>query len=156
MYIHSIFTKAKTILFMFLTCWLIEIFTTFYRADVSLFKQVNVDPLLIRKLWEKGKLILKDQGNLIIVIFLFFSFSFAGDIRQNTFSFLKLMSVIFYQILIFSPNDSLSKTVKCFLFHLKSSFCSWDIKIFVFFPFFSTLSRFKRTNGSGIINDVMH
>ena len=34
----------------------------------------------------------------------------------------------------FSPNDSPSKTEKCFLFHLKSSFHSWDIQIFVF-PF---------------------
>ena len=37
---------------------------------------------------------------------------------------------------------------KCFLFHLKSSFRSRDIQVFVFFPFFSTLSRFKRANGS--------
>ena len=40
---------------------------------------------------------------------------------------------------------------KCFLFHQKSSFRSWDIKIFVFFPFLSTIFRLKRTNGSGII-----
>ena len=40
---------------------------------------------------------------------------------------------------------------KCFLFHLKSSF-----QIFVFFPFLSTLSRFKRINGSGIIYDVIN
>ena len=69
---------------------------------------------------------------------------------------LKLASIIFYQNFIFSPNDSPSKTVKCFLFHLKISFRFRDIQIFVFFPFLSTLSRFKRTNGSGIINDVMH
>ena len=40
------------------------------------------------------------------------------------FSSLKLVSAIFYQIFIFSPNDSPSKTMKCFLFHLKSSFHS--------------------------------
>ena len=36
---------------------------------------------------------------------------------------LKLVSAIFYQI-IFSSNDSPLKTEKCFLFHLKSFFCS--------------------------------
>ena len=46
---------------------------------------------------------------------------------------LKLVSAIFYQIFIFSPNDSPLKTEKCFLFHLKSSFCSRDIQNFVFF-----------------------
>ena len=48
---------------------------------------------------------------------------------------LKLVSAIFYEFFIFLPNDSPSKTVKnVFLFHLKSSFCSWDIQIFVIFP----------------------
>ena len=48
--------------------------------------------------------------------------------------FLKLVSTIFYQIFIFSPNDSPSKTMKnIFLLHLKSSFRSPDIQIFVIF-----------------------
>ena len=48
---------------------------------------------------------------------------------------LKLVSAISYQIFIFSPNHYPSKTVKkCFLFHLKSSFRSQDIQIFVIFP----------------------
>ena len=43
----------------------------------------------------------------------------------------------FYQIFIFSPNDSPSKTMKnVFLFHRKRSFRSPGIKIFVFFPSF--------------------
>ena len=46
---------------------------------------------------------------------------------------LKLVSAIFHQFFIFSPNDSPSKTERCFLFHLKSSFPQ-DIQIFVFFP----------------------
>ena len=46
---------------------------------------------------------------------------------------LKLVSAIFYRILIVLPNDSPLKTEKCFLFHLKSSFCSRDIQIFVIF-----------------------
>ena len=67
---------------------------------------------------------------------------------------LKLVSAIFYQIFIFSPKESPSNYKKCFLFHRKSSFRSQDIQIFVFFPFFSTLPRFKRTNRGGIIYDV--
>ena len=46
---------------------------------------------------------------------------------------LKLVSTIFYQIYIFPSNDSPSKTEKCFLFHLKSSFRSQDNQIFVVF-----------------------
>ena len=62
------------------------------------------------------------------------------DIKQNVL--LKLVSTIsnFY----FSPNDILSKTMKnVFLFHLKSSFCSQDIQIFVFpsSPFFLPVSH---------------
>ena len=69
---------------------------------------------------------------------------------------LKLVFAIFYQFFIFSPSDRPSKTEKCFLFHLKSSFCSWDIQIFVIFPLPFCTSRFKRTNGSEIIYDVMN
>ena len=43
----------------------------------------------------------------------------------------KLVSTIFYQILIFSSNGRPSKTMKCF--HLKSSFRSQDIQTFVTF-----------------------
>ena len=46
---------------------------------------------------------------------------------------LKLVSTIFYQIFIFPSNDRPSKTMKYILFYLKSSFCSQDIQIFVFF-----------------------
>ena len=63
----------------------------------------------------------------------------------------------FLSIFHFSPNDRPSKTMKSvFLFHLKSSFRSKNIQIFVFFPILSTLSRFKRKNGSGIIYDVIN
>ena len=43
---------------------------------------------------------------------------------------LKFVSAISYQIFIFSPNDSPSYE-KYFLFHLKSSFRSQNIQIFV-------------------------
>ena len=49
------------------------------------------------------------------------------------YKYLKLVSAIFYQIFIFSPNDSPFKADKCFLFYLKSSFRSRDIQIFVIF-----------------------
>ena len=45
----------------------------------------------------------------------------------------KLVSAIFYQIFGFPPNDNPSKTMKCFLFHQKSSFRSRDIQTFVIF-----------------------
>ena len=54
------------------------------------------------------------------------------------FLFLKLVFAIFYQIFIFSPNHSPSKSMKnVFLYHLKGSFRSQDIQIFVvfFLPF---------------------
>ena len=45
---------------------------------------------------------------------------------------LKLVSAIFYEIFIFSPNEKkpFKNYEKCFLFHLKSSFGSRDIQIF--------------------------
>ena len=67
------------------------------------------------------------------------------------------MSAIFYEIFIFLPIDSPLKTMKSvFSFHLKSSSPSRDIQIYVIFPLFSTLSIFKRANGSGIIYEVMN
>ena len=56
---------------------------------------------------------------------------------------LKLVSVIFYQIFIFHQMTALQKLWKIFLFHLKSSFCSRDIQIFVFLssPLFSPVSH---------------
>ena len=47
--------------------------------------------------------------------------------------FIKLVSAIFYQIFIFSPNDNPSKIEKCILFHLKSSLFL-SSQIFVIFP----------------------
>ena len=71
--------------------------------------------------------------------------------------FLKLVSAIFYHILIFSPNDSPSKTLKnVFYFIQKALFVLEIFKFLLFFPFLSTLSRYKRTNGSGIIYNVMN
>ena len=70
------------------------------------------------------------------------------------FLFLKLVLLFFYQISIFSPNVSSWKTIKnVFLFRGKGPFRFKDIQIFVIF---STLSKFKRINGSGIIYDVMN
>ena len=82
---------------------------------------------------------------------------------QPTFLFLtyvnlKFLSTICYHFLIFSPSDSPLKTTKqifissekLFLFSRYSVFCD-------FFPsFLFTLFKFKRTNGSGIIYDVMN
>ena len=63
----------------------------------------------------------------------------------------------FLSFFIFLPNDSPSKTEKCFLFHLKNSFCSRDIEIFSkFYSSFPHFSDSNGTNGSGIIFDVMN
>ena len=65
--------------------------------------------------------------------------------------FLQLVSAIFYQIFIFSSSDRPSKTMKnVFDFILKALFVLEIFKFLLFFPFLSTLSRFKRANESGI------
>ena len=56
---------------------------------------------------------------------------------------LKLVSAFFIKFLFFHQMITIQK--------LKSSFRSPDIHIFVFFPFLSTLSKLKRTNGIEII-----
>ena len=69
---------------------------------------------------------------------------------------LKLVSANFYQIFIFSPNDSPSKTSKMFFISSKKLFSLSRYSNFCIFPFLSTLSRLKRTNGSRIIYDAMN
>ena len=55
-------------------------------------------------------------------------FVFQSAEKTSVSSGLKPVSTIFYQIFIFSPNDSPSKTKKnVFSFHSKSSFCFQDI-----------------------------
>ena len=63
--------------------------------------------------------------------------------RMSTF---KACVCYFLSNFYFSPNDSPSKTEKYFLFHLKSSFHSWDIPIFVFpsFPLLLPVSHWLR------------
>ena len=78
-------------------------------------------------------------------------------LHMSTHVMLKLLSAIFYQIFIFSPNDSLSKTMKNVFYFIKKTLFVLEIfNFFEIFPFLSKLSSFKRTNGSGIIYDVMH
>ena len=73
-------------------------------------------------------------------------------LRWYSFILLKLVSAIFYQIFISSPNDSPLKTMKnAFYFIEKALFVLEIFNFLKFFPLLSTLSRFKMTNGSGII-----
>ena len=58
--------------------------------------------------------------------------SFIFDLSTAVKLVLKLVSTIFYQIFIFQQMIALQELWKMFLFHLKSSFCSWDIQIFVY------------------------
>ena len=62
---------------------------------------------------------------------------------------------------VITKNSVMTKNSNWEIFKLvsaifKSSFRSRDIQFFVLFPFLSTLSRLKRTNGSGIIYDVIN
>ena len=56
---------------------------------------------------------------------------------------LKLVPAIFYQIFVSYHMTALWKLWKMFLFHLKSSFHSWNIQIFVFpsSPYFVPVSH---------------
>ena len=58
--------------------------------------------------------------------------------------YLKLMSAIFYQILIFSPNDSPLKTVKLFLLHRETLFV---LEIFKFLKVFRSFPHFPDSKG---------
>ena len=63
----------------------------------------------------------------------------------------------FFQIFIFLLNDTLSKTVKnVFISSKKANFILEIFKLLLFFLFLSTLSRCKRTNGRGIVYDVLN
>ena len=71
--------------------------------------------------------------------------------------FLKLVSAIFYQVFVFPPNNSPSKSMKSVFYFIKRAVFVLEIfKLLYFFPFLSLLSRYKRTNGSGINCDVMN
>ena len=71
---------------------------------------------------------------LELVIKVFSKLNYWPRIRQLLWStsFLVKACVRYLANFYFSPNDSPSKTMKHFLFHLKSSFHSRDIQIFVF------------------------
>ena len=70
---------------------------------------------------------------------------------------LELVSAIFYQILIFAPNDSLSKPGEIFFYFISKALFVLEIfNSLYFLLFLSTLSRFKMANGRGVSNDVMH
>ena len=69
---------------------------------------------------------------------------------------LKLVPAIFYQILIFSLNDSPLKTMKIFFISCKKLFLFSRHSNFCKFPSLPTHSRFKSANGSGIIYDAMN
>ena len=73
------------------------------------------------------------------------------NMGTSAFYFFKACVCYFHQIFI-SPNDSPSKTKKCFLFNLKSSFRSRDIQIFVFLSILLFLPVGPCFGGSSKIN----
>ena len=82
------------------------------------------------------------------------SFDQSSPGARLTLDDFKACVLYFYQIFIFSPNDSPLETMRNVFYF--SFFGSQYIQIFVFFPFLSTRSWFKKANGSGIIYDVMN
>ena len=69
----------------------------------------------------------------------------------------KLVSTLFYQIFIFSPNDSPLKTIQNVFYSVEKACFVLEIFNFLWFlPFLSTLSRFEGANRNGIIYDVMN
>ena len=99
----------------------------------------------------------KSSGCAISNSFIYDSSLSLSVSQLHSVKYLKLVSAIFYQICIFSSNDSLLKTIKnVFYFISKALFALEIFKFLWFFTFLSTRSRFKRTNGSGISYDVMN
>ena len=87
-------------------------------------------------------------------------FAFGLNIDHKFFNLsvavLKLVSAIFYQFFIFSPNDSPSDSMKNVFISSKKFFSFSRFQIFVIFSVLSTLSRFKRMKECGIIYDVIN
>ena len=73
-----------------------------------------------------------------MILFYWQKFPQLNESSLTAFSSLKLVSTIFIKFLFFHQMIVLQKLWKMILFHLKSSFRSRDIQIFVFlsFPFF--------------------
>ena len=67
----------------------------------------------------------------------------AKKVQNTYFIILKLVSAIFYQFVFLTKWQPFKNYEKCFLFHLKSSFRSRDIQIFVFLssPLFLPVSH---------------
>ena len=71
------------------------------------------------------------------------------------FHIFKLVSAFFIKILILHQMIALQKLWKMFFISSKKLFSFARYSHFYVFPFLSTLSRLKRTNGTGKIYDVM-
>ena len=69
---------------------------------------------------------------------------------------LKFVSAIFIKFLFFHQMIALQNLLKWFFTSSKKLFVLEIFKCLYFFPFLSALFRLKRTNGSGIIYDVMN
>ena len=78
----------------------------------------------------------------------------AGQAKQIS-SFKNCVHYLLSNFHFFTKWQSFKNYEKCFLFHLKSSLCS-QVTFFVFSPSFPLFADSKRTNGSGIIYDVMN
>ena len=82
--------------------------------------------------WGKKWLVDFNAGNNQLVSFDQSINTGSIDVKMDG-SVLKACVHYFLSFLFFPPNDTPSKTMKCFLFHLKRSFRSRDIQYFVIF-----------------------
>ena len=77
--------------------------------------------------------------------------------RSEAWNLVLILKLVFAFLIkyLFSLNDSPSKTIKNFLFHVKSSFRSRDIQVFVTFSLPFHTFQIQKDNGIGIIYDVI-
>ena len=114
-----------------------HLFVECYKVCCFFFLQIRKCPFLWRLATSGQQLLYCASG-----------WSYSTAFKPCLLFFIKLFFLYFFQIYIyFSPNDSTSKTIKnVFLFHLKSSFRSQNINIFVFLssPLFLPVSHCLR------------
>ena len=100
--------------------------------------------------WTRKLSFLKQNPYLINKNYFLFGF-----LRMFMGFWLKLVSAIFINFLFFQQMP-FKNYEKCLLFHLKSSFCFWDIQIFVFLSFLLFLPVGHCFTGWSEINVEVH
>ena len=96
----------------------------------------------------KGLKVLSNAYFILRALFVFKIFSFL------IFKYLKFVSANFYQIFIFPPNDSPSKTIKNSFYFIEQAF--FVLEIFIFFgDFYAFLPHFSDSKGQMEVEQFM-